>query len=115
MNLLKSLFGNDGTTLSATDAKARMEQGERLVILDVRQPDEFQNGHISGAKLIPLGELNKRLKELPTDKDILCVCASGSRSSVATRHLLGAGYKAFNMRGGMAGWRLAGFAVKKGK
>ncbi|MBX3062195.1 MAG: rhodanese-like domain-containing protein [Anaerolineae bacterium] len=115
MNLLKSLFGNDGTSLSAADAKTRIEQGSPLFILDVRQPEEFQGGHITGAKLIPLAELTNRLKELPKDKEILCVCASGSRSSAATRLLSNAGYKALNMRGGMTGWRLAGFPMKKGR
>ena len=115
MNLFNSLFGNNNSSaLSAKEAKARIDNGEPLFILDVRQPEEFRGGHIAGAKLIPLGELGKRVKELPTDLDILCVCASGSRSSVATRQLIAAGYKAINMHGGMAGWQYSGYPTKKG-
>ena len=118
MNLFKSLFGNDGnanSVLSVAEAKIRIERGDALFILDVRQPEEFRHGHIAGAKLIPLGELRKRLPELPTDQDILCVCESGSRSGVATRQLTGAGYKAINLQGGIARWQSAGYAIKKGK
>lgn len=115
MNLFKSLFMTSSGALTPAEAKTRIESGEPLLILDVRQPEEFRAGHIAGAKLIPLGELRKRLAELPTDQDILCVCASGSRSSAATQQLVGAGYKAINLRGGMAGWQYAGYAIKKGK
>ncbi|MBE2272392.1 MAG: rhodanese-like domain-containing protein [Anaerolinea sp.] len=115
MNLLKTLFGGGSTHLDAAGAKARIDAGDALVILDVRQPEEFQAGHIKGAKLIPLNELAKRMGELPKDKDILCVCASGSRSGAATGMLQRAGYTAINMRGGMGGWMYAGYPVKKGK
>jgi rhodanese-related sulfurtransferase len=118
LNLFKSLFGTNVSTssaLSAAEAKLRIESGDPMFILDVRQPEEFRSGHIAGAKLIPLGELASRLQELPADQDILCVCASGSRSSAATRQLISAGYKAINLKGGMGGWQYAGNAVKTGK
>lgn len=116
LNLLKSIFGSsENSATSAAEAKSRIDNGDPLFILDVRQPDEFRAGHIAGAKLIPLNELGRRIKELPTDKEILCVCASGSRSGAATRQLVSAGYKAINLRGGMTGWRFAGYALKKGQ
>ena len=115
MNFLKSLFGGSGTSLSASEAKSRIDSDPALVILDVRQPDEFRAGHIAGAKLIPLNELPRRMSELPTDTQILCVCRSGSRSGAATSKLNAAGYQAGNMRGGMMGWQMAGLPVKKGK
>ncbi|MFN8373680.1 MAG: rhodanese-like domain-containing protein [Anaerolineae bacterium] len=115
MNIFKALFGSSGQNLNAADAKARIESEEPLFILDVRQPDEFRTGHIAGAKLIPLNELNRRLNELPKDTEILCVCRSGSRSGSAAGQLTSAGYKALNLRGGMIGWQYAGFPVKKGK
>ena len=113
MNLLKSIFTAEGT-LSAEEAKVRIDRGEALFILDVRQPEEYRRGHIAGARLIPLGDLDRRLKDLPIDTDILCVCASGSRSGAATRQLNSAGLKALNLRGGMMGWQRAGYPVKKG-
>ncbi len=115
MNFLKSLFAGSGNTLTVTDAKARIDSKQPLIILDVRQPDEFQLGHIAGAKLIPLGDLQKRMSELPKDTDILCVCRSGSRSSAAVGHLTRAGFNTLNLRGGMMGWQSAGYPVKKGK
>ena len=115
MNLLKSLFGSSTNNLDASGAKARLESEQPLLIIDVRQPDEYRAGHINGAKLIPLNELRQRMAELPKDTDILCVCASGSRSGAAVRQLSGAGYNAFNLRGGMMGWQIAHYPVKKGK
>lgn len=115
MHILKSLFGSDATNLNTQEAKARIDSDEPLLILDVRQPDEFRSGHIDGAKLIPLNELPRRMNELPQNVEILCVCRSGSRSSAATSQLNSAGYKAINLRGGMVGWQMAGLPVKKGK
>ena len=114
MNMLKSIFGGNANDLSAADAKSRIDSQSSILILDVRQPDEFRSGHIAGAKLIPLGELPSRMTELPKGQDILCVCRSGARSSTAVGQLVRAGYKAQNMRGGMMGWQSAGYPVKKG-
>ncbi len=115
MNILKSLFGSSSNSLTTQEAKELIETGEPLVILDVRQPDEYRAGHIAGAKLIPLNELGGRIDELPKDKQILCVCASGARSSAATGQLSSAGFDVLNMRGGMSGWQRAGYPVKTGK
>lgn len=117
MNLLKSLLGggSDGgaSHLSAAEARERISSGEPLYILDVRETEEFRAGHLQNAHLIPLNQLSKRMNDLPKDKDILCVCASGSRSSMATRMLRNAGYRAINLRGGMFGWQSAGYPVKR--
>lgn len=116
MNLFKSLFGSSGSTsLSAAEARMRIESDDPLMVLDVRQPEEFRSGHIAAAKLIPLNELQQRMSELPKDTEILCVCRSGSRSGTAVSKLNSAGYMAVNLRGGMVGWQMAGFPVKKGK
>lgn len=115
MNIFKSLFGSSATNLTAQEAKTRIDSDQPLLILDVRQPDEFRSGHIAGAKLIPLNELQRRMPELPQAVEILCVCRSGSRSGAATSQLNSAGFKAINLRGGMVGWQMAGLPVKKGK
>jgi rhodanese-related sulfurtransferase len=83
-------------------------------VVDVRQPDEYRTGHIAGAKLIPLGDLNRRIKELPQNKEIVFICASGNRSHSATRMLARAGFTAINMKGGMLSWRRASLPVRKG-
>lgn len=114
MNLLELLFGKPVASLNAVELNEKLKNGKRPLVLDVRQPGEYQNGHIAGAKLIPLGQLSRRIKELPQNREIVCVCASGNRSGSATRALTKAGLNAVNMKGGMHSWRRAGFPVKKG-
>lgn len=114
MDLLKALLGGGGNALTAAEAKTRLESDAPPFLLDVRQPEEFRAARIAGATLIPLDELPERLGELPQDRDVLCVCQSGARSSAAVRHLTGAGYRALNLRGGMVGWQASGLPVKKG-
>ena len=113
-NLFELLFGKPVSTIHASGLNDRLKNGKRPLVIDVRQPDEYRSGHIAGAKLIPLGQLSRRIKELPQSREIVCVCASGNRSGSATRLLVGAGLKAINMQGGMLAWRRAGLPVKKG-
>ena len=114
MDLLGRIFGKPLPAVNAVDLNEKLKNGKRTLVLDVRQREEYRSGHIAGAKLIPLNELGRRLKELPKDREIVCVCASGNRSNSATRILTGAGYNAINMKGGMSAWRRANLAVKKG-
>ena len=83
-------------------------------VLDVRQPGEYQSGHVPGAHLIPLGELGERHTEVPTDREVYVVCGSGGRSAAATEALNGAGYRAVNVAGGTRSWIDAGNAVVTG-
>lgn len=115
MDLFNRIFGQPVETISPAEAQKRMSQKDRPLILDVRQPEEYRAGHIAGAKLIPLNELPGRISELPKGRDIVCVCASGSRSVSATRKLVSAGYPALNLRGGMMAWSRAGLPVTKAK
>ena len=119
MNLLAKLFG--ASSVSSVDpgqARERLArhggQGKGAFLLDVRQPDEYRAGHIAGATLIPLGELARRMAELPGDREIICVCRSGNRSRTAAGQLKAAGYDAVNLQGGMINWSLHGLPVKKG-
>lgn len=114
MNLLSSLFGPPLPSVNATELNEKLKTGKRSVVVDVRQPEEYSAGHIAGSKLIPLGDLTKRINELPKDREIICVCASGSRSRSATKFLVDAGYNAFDMQGGMYMWQRANLPVKKG-
>jgi rhodanese-related sulfurtransferase len=77
-------------------------------VLDVREPDEWDRGHIEGAKHIPLGELQERVGEIPMDQKVLCVCAVGGRSGMATQFLNQVGREAINLDGGMHAWEIAG-------
>jgi rhodanese-related sulfurtransferase len=114
MNLFELLFGKPVATINAIELNDRFKNGKRPLIIDVRQPDEYRTGHIIGAKLIPLNKLSGRMKELPHNREIVCVCASGNRSSSATRMLVKAGFNAVNMKGGMNSWRQENLPVKKG-
>jgi len=113
MSLFQSLFGGSMPSVSAVELNEKLKQPKRPLVLDVRQPDEFRRGHIVGAKLIPLGELSSRIKELPKDKEIACICATGNRSRSATKILMRAGYTVVNVNGGMMSWSSRGFTTKK--
>jgi sulfur-carrier protein adenylyltransferase/sulfurtransferase len=82
-----------------------MTHGRSVVVVDVREPWEYEINHINGARLIPLDELPKRVNELSTADDIVVNCLSGQRSGQATRFLNGLGFKkAKNLKGGMRAW-----------
>jgi rhodanese-related sulfurtransferase/rubrerythrin len=75
-------------------------------LLDVRQPGEYEESRIPGAKLIPLPELNERLEELPGQEPIIAYCAVGGRSRAAAQFLSGKGFeKVYNLRGGIKAWQ----------
>jgi rhodanese-related sulfurtransferase len=115
MGLFSQLFGSSSLpSVDAAQAQIRLHQTPAPLLLDVRQPDEYQAGHIEGAQLMPLGELGQRLQELPAGREIICVCQSGSRSSHATRELVARGYRATNLNGGMIAWTRAGLPIRKG-
>ncbi len=114
MNFLEAIFGKPVSNLDAVELSEKLKNGKHPLVIDVRQPDEYRTGHIAGAKLVPLGDLNRKMKDLPKSREIVCVCASGNRSQSATRILMQAGYTVYNMKGGMLSWRRAGFSVKKG-
>jgi len=80
-------------------------QPEKLTILDVRQPNEYKKGHIPGAVLIPLPELNERIKEIDPRKPTMVYCAVGGRSRVAAQMLSGNGFEQiYNLSGGIKAW-----------
>ncbi len=108
------LFGPQIPSLDPVTAKAKLAENPKPYLLDVRQPDEYREGHIPGATLIPLGELSRRTNELPHDREIICVCHSGNRSGTATRLLISTGFKAINLSGGMMGWARARLPVQRG-
>lgn len=105
MSLFDSLFRRPPIpTVTTEEVADKLRQGESYTLLDVREADEWEGGHIPGAIWIPLGELQQRLHELPNDREIVCVCRSGNRSAWATGLLAAHGYKASNMQGGMLNW-----------
>jgi len=88
--------------VAAADAAEEIASG--ALVVDVREPVEWDAGHIPGSVLIPLGELGARVGELPRDRRMVIVCRTGSRSGYAADALHGAGYDVANLRGGLFAW-----------
>lgn len=78
------------------------------VVLDVREPDEWSAGHITGAVHIPMGAIPERLEELPDAARLVVVCRGGGRSARVVAYLREAGLDAVNLDGGMTAWARAG-------
>lgn len=81
-------------------------------LLDVREPEEWDAGHVPGARHIPLGDLGARATEVPQDELIYVICRSGHRSGMAAQALAGAGWQTANVAGGMQDWAAAGRAME---
>jgi rhodanese-related sulfurtransferase len=82
------------------------------LVIDVRQPEEYAQGHVPGAILMPLDMLESRLDELPKDEALYIICRSGNRSVQASELLLQKGFKDVrNVQGGTLAWLEAGYAV----
>jgi adenylyltransferase/sulfurtransferase len=90
--------------MSATELKARQDRGDNLFVLDVREPHEYQICNLNG-KLIPLGDLQRRVNELDSSAEMVVHCRSGKRSADAIRFLQTAGFKKlWNLKGGILAW-----------
>ena len=91
--------------ISPVQLKRELDQGRRLVVLDVREPVEWNMGHLPGATWIPLGELAARAKELDPKASIVCYCKAGGRSARAVQFLQSQGYgDVRNLTGGILAW-----------
>ncbi len=114
MSFLSKLFGPRVPSIEAAAVQAKLNEKPKPLVLDVREPSEYAAGHIAGSMLIPLQQLSGRMNELPKDREIICVCASGSRSGSAARRLASNGYNVLNLSGGLSRWQRAGLPLKKG-
>lgn len=99
--------------ISVSQAAAKRQAG--AFILDVRQPEEWADAHIPGSTLIPLGELESRINELPRDQEIVVVCRSGNRSAQGRDILEQTGFSnVTSMAGGLNEWKAVGFETVSG-
>ena len=90
-------------------AQAIAMQAKGSFLLDVREPDEWAVEHVTGSTLIPLGELEARVADVPRDREIVVVCRSGNRSKAGRGVLLAAGYtQVASMAGGLLAWKAEG-------
>jgi molybdopterin/thiamine biosynthesis adenylyltransferase/rhodanese-related sulfurtransferase len=94
-----------GWDITAPELAKRMQEGNHLRLLDVREPHELQISHLEGATLIPLGQLAARLSELDSAEEMVVFCKSGTRSARALELLVSAGFrKVKNLKGGINAW-----------
>jgi rhodanese-related sulfurtransferase len=92
-------------TITVEQLKARLQAGETLHMIDVREHDEVAHGMIDGAIHMPLGQVPQRLDEIPRDEEVVFICRSGYRSDQACQYLSALGFKgATNLVGGMLAW-----------
>ena len=115
MGFLANVFGKATSTTEAVEvSEAQRRQQAGALIVDVREPEEWREGHVAGARHIPLGSLTARLAELPRDQEILTMCRSGNRSGRAQSLLQGQGFSAVrNVTGGIIAWERAGLPVQR--
>ncbi len=101
------------TVPEITVAELAPRLGEVLLV-DVRQPDEYEAGHVPTARLLPLQELPDRVGELPSTGELFVICRTGSRSYVASEFLIDQGRAAVNVAGGTLAWLDSGREVVAG-
>lgn len=85
-----------------------------VVFLDVREPNEWDLGHVEGATHIPIGQITTRVNELDPAQDMVVVCQVGQRSALVTEWLNANGYRARNLDGGLAAWSAQGLPLTAG-
>ena len=91
--------------ITAREVKKMMDERKPFVLIDVREPHEFQICRIAGSTLIPLGDVPKRMNELNSADEIVVHCRSGMRSAQAVELLMKAGFrKIHNLKGGVLAW-----------
>ncbi len=81
---------------------------ESVILLDVREHDEWQHGHAAGALHIPMSEVPSRIGEIDPDAELYVVCRVGGRSQRVVEYLAQIGYESSNVDGGMIAWQMAG-------
>jgi rhodanese-related sulfurtransferase len=111
--LASTALGASYANITSTQAKSLIDKG-KIFLLDVRTPDEYRQAHLQGAVLIPVDQVERRLREIPKDKTVLVYCAVGSRSSAVAGFLVQKGYReVYNMTDGIIGWYRNGLPLAR--
>lgn len=105
----------DFESITPKQAYSLLQNDENITLLDVRTPEEFAEGHIEGAILIPVQVLNESLSKLQSAKGgkVIVYCHSGNRSVAASRILVKNGFLPLNVKGGISGWKSEGLSVSR--
>jgi len=104
-------FADPAHDLTPTQVKDGLEEGE-LVLIDVREPYEWDAGHIPGATHIELERLASRAEEIPTDRRVVFQCRLGVRSAMAMQAFRASGWDAYHMAGGIQEWVDEGLPIE---
>lgn len=108
-----SSSGSSIAAISPLDAKTKLSH-KGVVMIDVREPDEYRSGHVKGAKLMPLSSVPQRWQELKSFDEVIVICRSGNRSMMACRQLSTLGIaNVSNLSGGMMAWASAQLPVQR--
>jgi phage shock protein E len=100
--------------VSSAQAQALLAKDKKVLLLDVRTPEEYRQAHLHGALLIPLAELAQRAQEIPRDRPLLVYCSVGARSVSAAGLLAARGYRdIYQMSDGLVGWYKNGFPIER--
>ncbi|MDU0457912.1 MAG: rhodanese-like domain-containing protein [Geobacteraceae bacterium] len=100
--------------ISSRDAKVLLEKNRNIYLLDVRTPQEYSQARLAGSVLIPIGEFERRVNEVPKNRPVLVYCAVGSRSKPVADYLSRRGNKeVYNMTDGIVGWYRNGFPISR--
>ncbi|CAN5583395.1 hypothetical protein BH20ACT23_BH20ACT23_24810 [soil metagenome] len=91
---------------------ARRMAAENLALIDVREPYEWEAGHVPGSSHVEMASLGERLDEIPEDRPVAFLCLSGARSGLVTSTLKARGYDAYNVEGGFRAWFEAGLPTE---
>lgn len=106
INLMFGLFKSKTPSIKVTEVQQKLDDGAQLI--DVRESNEWKSGHAPGAKHIPLGSLEGRLKTIAKERPVMVMCQSGMRSAQAAKILSAEGFDVSNVSGGMVAWKRAG-------
>jgi len=103
-------------TIDTQEADRRRREAQPApLVVDVREPDEFAALRLNGVALMPMSQFQQRWEDLPRDRPLLIMCASGGRSAAATAHLVRNGFTdVANVAGGITAWEKAGLPVRRG-
>jgi glyoxylase-like metal-dependent hydrolase (beta-lactamase superfamily II)/rhodanese-related sulfurtransferase len=105
----------DAATIGPRDLQSLREHGPTPTVLDVRTPLEFESERIEGSLNVPLEQLDDRLDEIPDQADVVIVCRTGVRATIAAEAMARAGRRARVLEGGVVGWRRARLPLREGR
>lgn len=105
----------EAATITARDLQMLLEQGPAPFLLDVRSPIEFESERLAGAVNVPLDALDARVEEIPEQSDLVVVCRTGVRATIAAETLGRAGRRARVLEGGVLAWRRAHLPLREGR